>query len=68
MTAKLTQIHDEFSTKYLTEHPPVNFEPSNRVWLKTIRKPGESKYDCLWVGPAESLERLSAGRYKIAGS
>ena len=67
VSAKLTKIHDEFSAKYLTEHPPLNFEPGDRVWLKTIRKPGESKLDRLWVGPAEILERLSAGRYRIAG-
>ena len=62
VSAKLTKIHDEFSAKYLTEHPPLKFEPGDRVWLKTIRKPGESKLDLLWVGPAEILERLSAGR------
>ena len=67
MSAKLTKIHDEFSAKYLMEHPPLNFVPGDRVWLKTIRKPGESKLDRLWVGPAEILERLSAGRYRIAG-
>ena len=67
VNAMLTKIHDEFSAKNLTEHPPRNIESGDRFWLKIIRKPGESKLDCLPVGPAEILGSLSAGRYRIAG-
>ena len=47
--------------------PPQKSELGDPVWLRVHRKPGDSKLGRLWVGPAEILQRLSAGQYRIVG-
>ena len=64
---QLSRMHEQKAQEFLKAHPPQRFELGDRVWLKVVRRPGEDKLDRAWVGPAEDLERLSVGRFRVAG-
>ena len=64
---RLSHIHEQKAREFLKAHPPQRFEPGDRVWLKVVRPPGENKLDRARVGPAEVLERLSVGGFRVAG-
>ena len=65
---KLTQIHAKLTAAFNKAHPTRVFQLGERVWIRVNRQPGSgSKLDRLWVGPAEILQQISDGQYRVAG-
>ena len=54
---KLTKIHAAERRAWLKKHPPQEFFPGQKVWVRKL--PGGSKLDRLWFGPCEVMAVLS---------
>ena len=68
MRDRLSRIHHQKAQEFSKPHRPQRFQPGDRVWLKVVGRPGRNKLDRARVGPAEVLERLSVGRFRVAGT
>ena len=66
---KLTEIHAKLTAASNKAHPTRVFQPGECLWIRVNRQPGSgSKLDRLWVGPAEILQQISDGQYRVAGA
>ena len=64
-----TKVHTKLSQQFVGKHPRQVFPAGDKVCIKGTRKVMDryySKLDIVWKGPAESLQGLGVGRYKIA--
>ena len=66
---KLSQIHKRQKREFCKKHPLQVFNPGDRVWVRIHKDlkncPNTSKVDESWTGPAEVLERVGTGRYRV---
>ena len=66
---KLCQINKRQTQKFLQKHPLQVFSPGDRVWVRIHKdlknNSNTAKLDRIWTGPAEVLERVGTGRYRV---
>ena len=65
----LTKVHAMLSEQFLRKHPRQVLKSGDKVWIKVNRKGMDRDYTKLdrdWKGPAEILQRVGVGRYKVA--
>ena len=66
---RLSQIHKRRTREFLKQPPLQVFQPRHRVWVRIHKDlkncPNTSKVEQIWTGPAEVLESLGTGRYRV---
>ena len=60
---KLTRIYAAERRAWLKRHPPQEFFPGQKIWVRKL--PGGSKLDRLWFGPCGVMAVLSEARIEV---